>query len=171
MIFRVKFNICRTVQIIEMGDTVHKCWVFGLLEHPVGIGAASTDQETAVFLCHKWPFNSQSTINQSNTTIYTKVLWISFFCLHVHYRRDSFTISCWNTPFKKCHIFYRIGIDHGEEPEQMGRIENRCPIQKNQVLVGVPTADVKSRCHLPNTLNTRHHHHTFDQVRLAHQYR
>ena len=79
MVFRVKLNICSTVQIVEMGDTVHKCWVFGLLEQPVGIGAAATDQETAVFLCNKRAFNGQPAIDQSNTAIYTKVLGISLF--------------------------------------------------------------------------------------------
>ena len=46
------------------------------------------------------------------------------------------SVSARNAALEKSDILYDIGIDSGEEAEEVGRIIERCTIEKDQVLVG-----------------------------------
>ena len=49
---------------------------------------------------------------------------------------------CRKSAFDKCDIGDGIGVEHGEEAEQVVGIIDRDPIQQDEVLVGASSPDV-----------------------------
>ena len=168
----VELMVNRGVQVVEPGVAILIAALLGeFLQDPVRVSGTSAHDKGGL-LGEERPLQGKAAGQQADARRSLELLLVTLPAVDVEYRGDTSAILGGDAALVQLHVLHHVGVEDGEEAEQVGRVIDRAVVEEDQVLVRRPAPHVKAARGLAHRLHAGERHDYLHDIHLpeCHRY-
>ena len=167
----VELMVNRGVQVVKTGVAILIAALLGeFLQDPVRVSGTSAHDKGGL-LGEERPLQGKAAGQQADARRSLELLLVTLPAVDVEHGGDTSAILGGDAALVQLHVLHHVGVEDGEEAEQVGRVIDRAVVEEDQVLVRRPAPHVKAARGLAHRLHAGKRHDYLHDIHLAERHR